>query len=132
VGFVPLCAYFKPAGIPARELEEVLLKVEEMEAIRLKDLLGLDQEDCAERMGVSRPTFQRILVDARRKIAEVLVDGKALRIEGGSYDLAADAHRCPRCDFDRLQPDTAVCPRCERELSEADAGNGGEEERDRA
>ncbi len=60
--FVPEVTYFKPAGVPMRLLEEVWLSVDEAEAIRLKDLEGLEQEEGADRMGISRPTFQRILV----------------------------------------------------------------------
>lgn len=112
VGRLPPCAVFKPAGVPAYELEEVVLKIEEMEALRLKDLLSLDQEECAELMGVSRPTFQRILVEARRKVAEALVDGKVLRIEGGVYFLEEEAYRCPRCHFPHLPPNLDECPRC--------------------
>jgi len=62
---------------------ENILRLEEIEAIRLKDLEGLEQEDCANRMEVSRPTFQRILVSARKKIADSLIQGKEIRIDGG-------------------------------------------------
>ena len=55
---LPEVTYFKPGGVPLRELEEVVLLVEEMEAVRLKDYLGLEQEACAERMEISRPTFR--------------------------------------------------------------------------
>jgi len=88
VEFVPHATYFKPAGIPAQELEEVVLTVEEVEALRLRDLLKLDQESCAERMGVSRATFQRILGEAREKVTGALIEGKALRISGGTYYYA--------------------------------------------
>ncbi|GAB6273387.1 MAG: hypothetical protein STSR0004_02500 [Peptococcaceae bacterium] len=84
----PSCTYFKPAGIPLRELGEVCLYVEELEALRLKDLACLDQEACAERMKIARTTFQRILCAARAKVAEALVTGKAIRVEGGKYLLA--------------------------------------------
>ena len=70
VAFLPDVTYFKPAGIPLRTLEEVQLSVEEAEAIRLKDLGVLDQEQGAERMNISRPTFQRVLTSARQKVAE--------------------------------------------------------------
>jgi len=86
---MPGVTYFKPAGIPLRLLEEVRLSLEEAEAIRLKDLEGLEQEQGAEKMGVSRPTFQRVLAKARRKIADALLNGRAIRIEGGNYELAA-------------------------------------------
>lgn len=88
VAFIPEATYFKPAGIPMRVLEEVRLSVEEAEAVRLKDLEGLEQEQGAEKMNISRPTFQRVLVSARQKIAEALLNGKAIRIEGGNFEMA--------------------------------------------
>jgi predicted DNA-binding protein (UPF0251 family) len=94
VSYIPPVSYFKPAGIPLRELEEVCLTVEETEAVRLKDLEDLEQEQCAARMNVSRPTFVRILNAARKKIAEALVHGKAIRIEGGFFEMAASQFRC--------------------------------------
>jgi uncharacterized protein len=86
--------YFKPAGIPLRDLEEVSLSVEEAEAIRLKDMEGLEQEQGAEKMNISRPTFQRILASARKKLADVVLNGKALRIEGGNYEMAPRLFKC--------------------------------------
>jgi predicted DNA-binding protein (UPF0251 family) len=77
----PNALYFKPRGIPLIHLEEVGLSLDELEAIRLADYEGLYHEQAAERMNISRPTFGRILGEARRKIAEALVEGKALRIE---------------------------------------------------
>ena len=94
VCFVPGVTYFKPAGIPLRMLEENCLSLEEMEAIRLRDLEHLEQQQCAERMSISRPTFQRVLASARKKIADSLLAGKALRIEGGNYELVASRFRC--------------------------------------
>ena len=85
VEFVPSVTYFKPVGVPMAELDEVTLGVDEVEAIRLKDYVGLDQEECAMRMNLAQSTFQRILTGARTKVASALVDGKALRIEGGNY-----------------------------------------------
>ncbi|MGM0421131.1 MAG: DUF134 domain-containing protein [Bacillota bacterium] len=84
----PAVTYFKPPGIPMKELEEVVVRYEEMEAIRLNDHEGLNQEEGAEKMEVSRPTFQRILISGRQKIAEALTLGKAIRIEGGTYEIA--------------------------------------------
>lgn len=94
VAFVPKVTYFKPAGIPLYSLKEVCLSVEEAEAIRLKDLEGLDQEECAERMRISRPTFHRVLESARGKLAEALLSGKAIRIEGGNFEMAMRRFRC--------------------------------------
>jgi len=94
VDFIPEVTYFKPAGIPLRIMEEIRLPVEEAEAIRLKDLEGLEQEECAEKMNVSRPTFQRVLEAARRKIADALVNSKAIRIGGGNFEMAKRRFRC--------------------------------------
>jgi predicted DNA-binding protein (UPF0251 family)/predicted Fe-Mo cluster-binding NifX family protein len=74
-------------------LEENRLSLEETEAIRLKDLDHLKQAECAKKMNISRPTFQRILAAARKKIADSIVSGKALRIEGGNYELTAGHFR---------------------------------------
>jgi predicted DNA-binding protein (UPF0251 family) len=94
VSFVPGVTFFKPAGIPLRALEEVQLTVEEVEAVRLKDLEGLEQEEGAEKMNISRPTFQRILASARQKIADALLNGKAIRIEGGNFEISPLRFRC--------------------------------------
>jgi len=97
VEFLPEVTFFKPAGIPLRELEEVILTIEELEAIRLKDLENLEQGQCAEKMNISRPTFQRVLGSARTKIALALVEGKAIRVEGGNYKLTEQYCRCLSC-----------------------------------
>ena len=68
-------------------LQESILTVDELEAVRLSDQEGKDQTDAAKSMGVSQPTFQRIYVSARKKIADALVNGKALKIEGGNYSF---------------------------------------------
>jgi uncharacterized protein len=80
----PNAIYFKPRGIPLIQLEEVCLSLDELEAIRLADCEGLYHEQAAEKMNISRPTFGRILSEARRKIAEAVVEGKALMIETNS------------------------------------------------
>ena len=94
VDFLPQVTYFKPAGVPLLHLREVRLSIEEAEAIRLKDMEGLEQDECAQRMRVSRPTFARILLLARQKLADALLNGKAIRIEGGNYELAVRHFRC--------------------------------------
>lgn len=83
----PPCAVFKPAGVPARLLEEVVLTLDEFEALRLADLEGLYQEEAAASMNVSRQTFGRIVDSARRKTAQALIKGQALRIEGGKVEM---------------------------------------------
>lgn len=76
----PPADYFKPAGIPMRDLFEVELAADEVEALRLADFEGLYRQDAADRMGISRQTFDRIVRRARAKVAEALVGGHALRI----------------------------------------------------
>lgn len=117
--YLPEVRVFKPAGIPTSMLETVSLTVEEVEAIRLKDLEGLEQEDCAERMHVSRPTFFRILRSAREKVAKALICGMAINIEGGSFSLAKRNFRCKACGHEFALPfgkgktcAEVTCPQC--------------------
>jgi uncharacterized protein len=77
----PDATYFKPRGIPLIELEEIPITLDELEAIRLADYEGMYHEKASTKMKISRPTFGRILNDARRKIAECLIKGKALKID---------------------------------------------------
>jgi len=116
VEFYPDVTYFKPAGTPMRELEEVSLGVDEVEALRLKDLVGMEQEECAERMNLAQSTFQRILVNARAKVADALIHGKALRIEGGNFIVSPLRLKCNQCqkewENDRRGPLEMVCPFC--------------------
>jgi uncharacterized protein len=86
----PISVVYKPAGIPARQLEWVTLGLDEFETIRLLDHLGLDQEQAAERMGISRPTVTRIYAAARKKIADALSLGQAICIEGGPVTQRPD------------------------------------------
>ncbi len=81
IAFTPDVVYFKPAGVRMRELEQIDLEMDEIEAIRLFDVENLEQKECADKMQVSQPTFSRILDSARKKIAEALIKGKAIRIE---------------------------------------------------
>ena len=80
---IPDKNYFKPRGIPTSDLEEVVLNLDEFEAIRLADYEQLYQEEAAAKMNISRQTFGRIIEAAHKKIADVLMNGKALKIEGG-------------------------------------------------
>jgi uncharacterized protein len=81
IHFNPDVTYFKPRGIPLKKLEEVILSADELEALRLKNFLDLDQNDAAEKLGVSQPTFHRTLLSANKKVTEALIKGKAIRIE---------------------------------------------------
>jgi predicted DNA-binding protein (UPF0251 family) len=86
---LPGSEYFKPRGIPLSMLEEITLTIDEFEAIRLADLENLYQEQAADKMKISRPTFGRIIESAHKKVAEALVQGKPLKIEGGDFEIAA-------------------------------------------
>ena len=89
--------YWRPCVTCLEDRGEVVLKMEEMESIRLKDHLGMDQREAAELMKVSQPTFHRILAEARKKIGCALVCGKAIRIHGGTYEMAVSPGRKFQC-----------------------------------
>jgi len=117
---IPKVNVFKPVGIPRSCLQEIVVKVEELEAIRLKDLLGLEQEECAERMGISRPTLQRILIEGREKIAGALIEGKTIRIQGGDYCLGQG--HCRKEEL--LKKRTEHCPYWEDSTGEGQCNVG--------
>jgi uncharacterized protein len=113
----PPSGLFKPAGVPCRSLEEIVLALDELEAVRLADLEGLYQEQAAARMNVSRQTFARIVESARNKVARALVEGKALRIEGGVIEMAAmRTFTCTECKKEWEVPygtgRPRACPEC--------------------
>mgnify|MGYP003605499489 FL=1 len=118
---VPAIAYFVPSDKKIVEIPENILKLEELEAIRLKDLEGLEQGECADKMEVSRPTFQRILLSAREKIADSLVNGKTIHIEGGNFTQNICPVRCLDCgkewlesleNLEAINGGSYVCPAC--------------------
>jgi len=113
----PGAVYYKPRGIPLRLLEEVVLGLDEMEALRLADVEGLPQEEIGRRMKVSRATAGRILETAHRKVADALVGGKALRIEGGAVEVVTmRKFLCYDCKKEWEVPygtgRPQVCPQC--------------------
>ena len=130
VAQMPQFSYFKPLGVPTQALNKVTLSVEEMEAIRLKDMEGLEQEASAKKMCISRPTFHRILQSARKKLADALITGKAIQIEGGNFGFPQsrficneDGHKwnvpfdvlasgeplsCPSCFSMNIQPEYPI------------------------
>lgn len=91
---MPPVTQFKPVGVPLFAVDEIVITVEEMEAIRLADVEELDQGPASLLMGISRPTFHRILTKAHTKIAQALWQGKSLRVDGGTYRV-----KC--CEGDR-------------------------------
>jgi predicted DNA-binding protein (UPF0251 family) len=105
----PAIPVFKPIRIPLDQLEQIVMTLDEFEAIRLADLEGHYQEQAADTMRVSRPTFSRIVESAHRKIADALVHGKALRMEGGPVRLCA--RRCCRLHDGRRAGASGETPR---------------------
>jgi len=106
---------FKPVGVPRRGLARIELTVDEYEAIRLVDYMDFDHAGAAEHMGVSRPTFTRIVDRARRKVAEALVEGELLTIRGGAFDFVTTRHRCRTCGEEERRAGAAEpdpCPDC--------------------
>ena len=89
---MPRVSRFAPSGVGACGVIE--MTVDEYETIRLMDLLGCTQEECAAQMGVARTTVQAVYGTARRKLAEALVEGKQLEISGGTYVLCEEADTC--------------------------------------
>ena len=95
----PRAACFKPRGIPVRRLEQVHLTLDELEAIRLADLEGMYQEQAASKMSISRQTFGNIIISAHKKIADALLNAKALKIEGGTCErVETRRFRCRGCN----------------------------------
>jgi predicted DNA-binding protein (UPF0251 family) len=121
VAFNPEISYFKPRGIPMIDLEEVCLTVDQREAIRLSDLLGMSHEDAGRRMGVSRATFGRIIQRARNAVADALINGKAINVEGGNYRIVNKARlfHCIHCNFEWEEPFGSGrpkrCPSCKKD-----------------
>jgi predicted DNA-binding protein (UPF0251 family) len=117
IGHRPPAGWFKPAGFPVSALEEINLTLDELETLRLADLEGLYHEKAAERMGVSRQTFGNILESARRKSADCLVNGRALRIHGGQYQMNERHFVCLGCQHEWAVPHGTgrpqSCPKCE-------------------
>jgi len=139
IGFMPGVTYFKPTGIQLTNLQESVLTFAESEAIRLKDYLNVDQTKAAKKMRISQPTFNRLLSSARKKIADAIVNGKAIKIQGGNYKMVTPRGRnfgrgrgrmggplaagpggvckCPSCGYEesqiRGQPcNQKKCPKC--------------------
>jgi predicted DNA-binding protein (UPF0251 family)/DNA-directed RNA polymerase subunit RPC12/RpoP len=112
----PPVSVYKPAGIPAMELEEILITIDEFEALRLADFEGLSQRDASIAMEISQPTFNRVLSSARHKVASGLVQGFVLRIEGGRYRLADGTGilECIDCgaSVDMSSEDKNSCQKC--------------------
>lgn len=115
IEFFPKDTYFLPLGKHKCEIDEVVLKLEELEAMRLKDIEELNQEECAERMQVSRQTFQNIIDSARKKVAIALSEGKGINISGGNYTTGSCKFKCISCGnvYEiSYQQNRENCPTC--------------------
>jgi predicted DNA-binding protein (UPF0251 family) len=113
----PRVTTFKPQGIPLDALEVLILSLDELEALRLADVSGDDQERAAAKMNISRPTFGRILERARRTVAMAVLEGKALEISGGPVTTGRRGTvRCRTCRRSWEVPVKVAeefhCPRC--------------------
>lgn len=110
--------YFKPRGIPLEALEENNLTMDELEAVRLADLENMYQEDAAKKMNISRQTFGNIIASAHKKIADSLVNSKALKIEGGVVKMMDRHFVCYDCKHEWASPHGAgrpnECPKCKK------------------
>ena len=121
----PRFGHFKPAGVPRRLLKRVELTLDEYEAIRLADYEGLEHLEASEKMNISRPTFTRLIEKARKKVAQSIIEGKELVIEGGNIDFVNTLHRCMDCGDVSMQPfdrDAENCSECGSENIEDLAG----------
>ena len=109
----PSITYFKPRGIPMSELEVVEITVDEFEAIRLADNKELYQSDAAKKMGISRQTFGRIITSARKKISQGLIQGKAIKIDGGNYEIRGKKMKNSE---NMGSIGECICPKCKKEI----------------
>lgn len=118
---IPAIPFFVPSETAVPQLPKNILKLEELEAIRLKDLEGLEQGECAVRMEISRPTFQRILLSAREKVADSLINGKMIHIEGGNFTRNICPIKCNDCEkewkesienLETIKTGDYLCPGC--------------------
>ncbi len=138
--FRPDVTYFKPAGIAMAELKETVLSFDELEAIRLVDSEGIEQSRAGEKMKISQPTLSRLLGRARKKLADAIINGQAIKIEGGNFKMASPRGagpgrrggrgrmggfaagpggicRCPKCGYEEEQARgepcrSKRCPKC--------------------
>jgi len=111
----PIFTAFKPTGLPDRILEEVTLSLDEYEALRLADHLKLSHEEAASEMEVSRPTFTRLIEKSRTKVAEMIIKGKVLSIDGGDIHFKNNLLKCIDCGHlfkIKIGATFSECPDC--------------------
>ncbi|RLD81091.1 MAG: DNA-binding protein [Bacteroidetes bacterium] len=124
----PSYTEFKPAGVSIKSLEEIQLNLDEFEAIRLADLLGMSHEEAANEMGISRSTFSRLIVKSRKKIADFFFQGKLLTVAGGNIHFRKNIIKCSDCGhMFKIDIGTIMttCPECSSKNLLSLAGNFG-------
>ncbi len=112
----PLYSRFKPVGVESQYLNNTILSLDEFEALRLADYVGLSQIDAAENMNISRPTFTRLIEKARKKLIEFIIQGNALQIDGGNIHFKKNITRCLNCGqmfVIDIEKSIQTCPNCE-------------------
>lgn len=123
VSFEPSVTYFKPRAVPLSQLKEVTVTFDEIETLRLSDLEKLSQEDAARKMGIHQSTFQRTLSGVREKVTDALVNGKAIKIKGGEYNMPGRDGTGPAAQGREQMgfggPDMCKCPKCGKEIPHA-------------
>jgi predicted DNA-binding protein (UPF0251 family) len=127
VFFEPRTDYFKPAGIPLMHLEDNIITRDELEAIRLIDYEKIEQGKAGKKMKISQPTLSRLLASARKKIADALINSKAIKIQGGVFEMVmprggrfrapAGGGRGRMGGFAAGPAGFCVCPKCKHKES---------------
>jgi len=111
----PLFTEFKPVGLKGQSIQQVFLTLDEFEALRLADNAGLSHEEAADEMEISRSTFSRLIEKARKKIADFIIQGKMLTIEGGNVHFRNNIIRCEDCGYmfkTNFNETFSECPSC--------------------
>ncbi len=124
----PLFNEFKPVGVAGRDLSKIYLSIDEYEAIRLADNIGLSHLEASREMNVSRSTFSRLIETARQKIAEFIITGKMLTIEGGNIHFTNNIIKCFDCGYMfniKIDEHFSECPQCKSKNLINIAGNYG-------
>lgn len=111
----PQIRCFKPEGENLESSNPIKITIDEFEAIRLRDYHDIQQKRSAEIMGISQPTFHRILTSARKKISNALIEGNMIIIVGEDYITDKKRYKCNACGFEWLSPEKEYdkCPDCQ-------------------
>ncbi|HHH54855.1 MAG TPA: DUF134 domain-containing protein [Bacteroidetes bacterium] len=128
IGFPPLFTSFKPVGVAGRHLSNIILTIDEYEAIRLADFEGFNHDEAATEMNISRSTFTRLIEKARRKTAQMIISGNMITIEGGNIHFRSNIIKCNNCGHMfkiKMNQELNSCPNCDSTELFNLAGNFG-------